>query len=30
MKYINKTLPLSKKENLSKKDKYLNAWYIEL
>ena len=25
MKYINKTLPLSKKENLSKKDKYLNA-----
>ena len=27
MKYINKTLPLSKKENLSKKEKYLNAWY---
>lgn len=27
MKYINKTLPLSKKDNLSKKDKYLNAWY---
>jgi len=27
MKYINKTLPLSKQENLSKKDKYLNAWY---
>jgi hypothetical protein len=27
MKYINKTLPLSKKENLSKKDKYINAWY---
>ena len=29
MKYINKTLPLSKKENLSKKDKYLNAWYCK-
>jgi hypothetical protein len=27
MKYINKTLPLSKKENLTTKDKYLNAWY---
>lgn len=27
MKYINKTLPLSKQENLSEKDKYLNAWY---
>ena len=27
MKYINKTLPLSKKDNLSMKDKYLNAWY---
>lgn len=27
MKYINKTLPLSKKDNLSKKDKYMNAWY---
>lgn len=27
MKYINKTLPLSKKEGLTKKDKYLNAWY---
>ncbi|MBD3830716.1 MAG: replication endonuclease [Arcobacter sp.] len=27
MKYINKTLPLSKKENLTKKEKYLNAWY---
>jgi hypothetical protein len=27
MKYINKTLPLSKSENLSEKDKYLNAWY---
>lgn len=29
MKYINKTLPLSKKENLSTKDKYLNAWYCK-
>ena len=27
MKYINKTLPLSKQENLSTKDKYLNSWY---
>ena len=27
MKYINKTLPLSKKANLSEKEKYLNAWY---
>lgn len=27
MKYINKTLPLSKQDNLSEKDKYLNAWY---
>ena len=27
MKYINKTLPLSKKDKLSEKDKYLNAWY---
>lgn len=27
MKYINKTLPLSKQKNLSEKDKYLNAWY---
>jgi len=27
MKYINKTLPLSKKENLTKKERYLNAWY---
>ena len=27
MKYINKTLPKSKNEKLSKKDKYLNAWY---
>ena len=29
MKYINKTLPLSKADNLSEKDKYLNAWYIK-
>lgn len=28
MKYINKTLPMSKKE-LSQKDEYLNAWYIK-
>ncbi len=28
MKYINKTLPLSKKDKLSQKDKYLNAWYF--
>jgi uncharacterized protein YdcH (DUF465 family) len=28
MKYINKTLPLSKKEKLSEKDEYLNAWYL--
>jgi hypothetical protein len=27
MKYINKLLPLSKKESLSEKEKYLNAWY---
>ena len=27
MKYINKTLPLSKKEKLTTKEKYLNAWY---
>jgi len=27
MKYINKTLPKSKEGKLSKKDKYLNAWY---
>jgi hypothetical protein len=27
MKYINKTLPLSKQDKLSEKDKYLNAWY---
>lgn len=27
MKYINKTLPLSKKGTLSEKEKYLNAWY---
>ncbi|QKJ27578.1 replication endonuclease [Aliarcobacter cibarius] len=29
MKYINKTLPLSKKANLSIKEKYLNAWYCK-
>lgn len=27
MKYINKTLPLSKKEKLTTKERYLNAWY---
>lgn len=27
MKYINKTLPLSKQQNLTKKDNYMNAWY---
>jgi len=27
MKYINKTLPRSKAKRLSKKEKYLNAWY---
>ncbi|MCD4757393.1 MAG: replication endonuclease [Arcobacteraceae bacterium] len=27
MKYINKTLPNSKQDNLSKQEKYLNAWY---
>lgn len=27
MKYINKTLPLSKQDKLREKDKYLNAWY---
>ena len=27
MKYINKTLPLSKKEKLSEKENYLNVWY---
>ena len=27
MKYINKTLPKSKSKKLSKKDRYLNAWY---
>ena len=27
MKYINKTLPLSKQEKLYIKEKYLNAWY---
>lgn len=29
MKYINKTLPLSKQENQSIKEKYLNAWYTK-
>ncbi len=29
MKYINKTLPLSKKERLSETEHYLNAWYIK-
>jgi len=29
MKYINKTLPLSKQKNLSQSDKYLNAWYAK-
>jgi hypothetical protein len=29
MKYINKTLPLSKADTLSKKEKYLNAWYTK-
>ena len=28
MKYINKTLPMSKKE-ITKQDEYLNAWYIK-
>ena len=28
MKYINKTLPMSK-DKLTKKDEYLNAWYIK-
>ncbi len=27
MKYINKTLPKSKSDKLTKKDRYLNAWY---
>lgn len=27
MKYINKTLPLSKQKDLTEKDEYLNAWY---
>jgi hypothetical protein len=27
MKYINKTLPKSKSKKLSKRDRYLNAWY---
>jgi len=29
MKYINKTLPLSKKERLTETERYLNAWYIK-
>lgn len=29
MKYINKTLPLSKKEQLTETEYYLNAWYIK-
>lgn len=29
MKYINKTLPLSKKEQMSETEHYLNAWYIK-
>lgn len=29
MKYINKTLPLSKKEQLTETEHYLNAWYIK-
>jgi hypothetical protein len=28
MKYINKTLPMSK-EQISEKDKYINAWYVK-
>jgi hypothetical protein len=28
MKYINKLLPLSKKEKQSEKEEYLNAWYL--
>lgn len=28
MKYINKTLPLSKKEQLTETEHYLNGWYI--
>lgn len=27
MKYINKTLPLSKNKKISEKDRYINAWY---
>lgn len=27
MKYINKTLPLSKQSKLTEKEKYINAWY---
>lgn len=29
MKYINKTLPMSKKETLSESEHYLNAWYVK-
>jgi len=29
MKYINKTLPLSKNKKLSEQEKYLNAWYVK-
>jgi len=29
MKYINKTLPLSKKEKLTETEHYLNAWFIK-
>lgn len=28
MKYINKTLPLSKKEQLTETEQYLNGWYV--
>lgn len=29
MKYLNKTLPLSKQDDLSLNDRFLNAWYIK-
>lgn len=29
MKYLNKTLPLSKQHDLSLEDRFLNAWYIK-
>lgn len=29
MKYINKTLPMSKQKDLTLKDKFLNAWYCK-